>query len=527
MIFLLPHAVEAAAERSPDRDAFRCEGERISYAELSARSNQLAHLLIEQGVAREDRVGVYMPRCLESAIAVFGIMKAGAAFVPIDPGMPIAAVRSVIDDCGVRHLTSVAAKRRDLKKLFAASTGLEHVVGAGAIDVDPSIRSSDWDVLEQLPSSPPKVVSLEQDLAYIMYTSGSTGRPKGIMHTHFSGLSYARLSAHTYDVHPDDRIGNHSPLHFDMSTFGYFTGPYCGATTVLIPQEYTKLPASLSQMIQDERLTIWYSVPFALIQLLTGGVLESRDLTSLRWVLFGGEPLAPKHARALMGALLTARFSNVYGPAEVNQCTFYHVPPESMNDSSDAPIPIGKIWENTEALLIDEHENPVEPGETGELLVRSATAMSGYWSRPELNAQVFYKRDVVPGHDELFYRTGDLVRLLADGNYQFVGRKDRQAKIRGHRIELDGIEAVLADHGDVEEAAVTQQLDDDGSSWLLATVVLQRDAQIDANGLIEFAMERLPRYAVPSFVNIVDQFPRTATGKIDRNLLAHESTFPN
>ena len=180
---------------------------------------------------------------------------------------------------------------------------------------------------------------LESDLAYIMYTSGSTGAPKGIMHTHHSGLSYAKLSTQVYDVKPSDRIANHAPLHFDISTFGYFSGPLASATTVIIPDAYTKLPASLSTLMEQEKISIWYSVPLALVQLLHNGVLEARDLSSLRWVLYGGENFMPKYIRSLMALWSNATFSNVYGPAEVNQCTFYHL---NMPPESDGPIPIGK-----------------------------------------------------------------------------------------------------------------------------------------------------------------------------------------
>jgi amino acid adenylation domain-containing protein len=363
---------------------------------------------------------------------------------------------------------------------------------------------------------------MEHDLAYIMYTSGSTGMPKGLMHTHYSGLSYAQMSISTYDVHHQDRLSNHSPLHFDMSTFDYFSGPLAGATTVIIPEEYTKLPASLSKLIETEQLTIWYSVPFALIQLLLRGVLEARDLSRLRWVLFGGEPFPPKHLRALMAQWPQARFSNVYGPAEVNQCTFYHVPP--IPKDSDEQIPIGEMCDNAEGLVVDASDQAVAPGQVGELLVRAPTMMRGYWGRPDLNLKVFYRRSVFPDYEEIFLRTGDLVRLRQDGrNYDFLGRKDRQIKTRGYRVELDEIEAALLSHQGVEEAAVFAVHDSQGSQRIEAAVIPKSEAATDIVDLMEHISGLLPWYAVPGKINPMASFPRTTSGKIDRTSLQEQA----
>jgi amino acid adenylation domain-containing protein len=375
---------------------------------------------------------------------------------------------------------------------------------------------------------PPQIRLVEDDLAYIMFSSGSTGRPKGIMHTHRSGLAYATLSVDTYGVRCDDCIGNHSPLHFDMSTFGYFSSPLAGATTVLIPEAYTKLTASLSRLIETERMTIWYSVPLALIQLLTRGVLESRDLSPLRWVLFGGEPFPVKHLRALMRQWPHARFSNVYGPAEVNQCTYYHLPPledgaeagEGAGEGTDTEvIPIGKVWDNAEGLVLDEQDEPVEVGGVGELLIHSPTMMRGYWARPDQNDRVFYRQRRQENLVRTFYRTGDLVRIREDGNLLFLGRKDRQIKVRGYRVELDDIEHMLTTHGDIEEAAVFPVRVVDEIDHLEAAVIPRNGVHPDPQALKSFLSDLLSSYAVPSTIEVVRSLPRTTSGKIDRRQL--------
>ncbi len=522
MIYLLPHFVDHAADRAEDGEAFCAPGERLSYGELARRSNQLAHLLLDEGVRPGDRVGIFMPRCLETAVAVYGILKAGAAYVPIDPQMPPGGLAGLVDNCGIAHLVAHESLASQLLRLVERRSALQTIVGPGVAgpgaELGARVRLRPWGDLDELTDgSAPPISTTGDDLAYIMYSSGSTGRPKGIMHSHRSGMSYARLSVATYEVGPSDRIGNHSPLHFDMSTFGYFSGPCAGATTLLIPEAYTKMAASLSQLMESERLTIWYSVPLALIQLLGRGVLESRNLESLRWVLFGGEPFSRKHVEALMARWPQARFSNVYGPAEVNQCTYHHVPRRGEGAQDDgAPIPIGRTWDDTEALVVDEAGQPVADGKEGELLIRSSTMMLGYWARPDLDAEAFFRQCVDSNYERVFYRTGDLVRRQEQGELMFLGRKDRQVKIRGYRVELDEIERTITAHPAVEEAAVFPIRVGEEIDHLGAAVTSRPGATVEAEELRHFVSDLLSWYAVPKTTRVMDTLPRTTSGKIDR-----------
>lgn len=517
MVYLLQHCLDHSAERYPEHDVMRCNGQALTYAELVQRSNALAHALIELGVQRRDRVGIYLNKSLETAIAIYGIWKAGAAYVPLDPLAPVARLSYMINDCGIRQLISHSQKLESLQQLQLACPGLESVIGLEQ-DAQPGLHTISWNEIEAARDlASPAVTLMEQDLAYIMYTSGSTGNPKGMMHTHASGLAYTKMAVKTYSVDHTDRLSNHSPLHFDMSTFDYFAGPLAGATTIIIPEAYTKLPASLSKLMADERMTIWYSVPFALIQLLLRGVLESRDMSALRWVLFGGEPFSPAHLRALQRLWPQARFSNVYGPAEVNQCSYYHVPP--LADDDDQQVPIGVIWENAEGLVVDEHDQPVGAGEIGELLVRAPTMMRGYWGRPDLNERAFLRRKLFPNYEDLFYRTGDLVQEAADGHLKFLGRKDRQVKARGYRVELDEVENALSTHLDVEENAVYAVPDVEGSSRIEAAVIMRSGTRLVQDQLTRFLAELLPWYAVPTSIVELEEFPRTGSGKIDRRAL--------
>ena len=436
MISLLTHTIQNSAARNPGDVAFKCANNCLTYQELVIRSNQLAHLLIEWGVKKGDRVGVYLHRSLETAIAIYGIMQAGAVYVPLDPYAPITQTRSLIKDCDIRHLITHPLRQASVTELTRENSGLNLMVG---LEGEWSVPVISWKMLTKYPTHNPEVIIREDDLAYIMYTSGSTGTPKGIMHTHRSGLSYANLSAALYGLNTQDRLASHAPLHFDMSTLAYFTAPLVGACSVIISEAHTKMPASLTELIELEEITVWYSTPLALMQMMTHGALDQRNMDSLRWVLFGGEPFPIKYLKGLIQQWPSARFCNVYGPAEVNQCTYYHLPGPPVGKQD---IPIGKVWEETEMAIINDSDLPVQIGEPGELLISSTTMMKGYWRQPELTARSLFSLNI--GEKTVtYYRTGDLVRQDIQGNLIFLGRKDRQIKTRGYRVELDMIEAHL------------------------------------------------------------------------------------
>jgi amino acid adenylation domain-containing protein len=448
-------------------------------------------------------------------------MKAGAVYVPLDPSAPVSRLGTVIRDCGIRHLISSDDKKNRLGELLAQNVTLEFLIG---LDEQVSLlaRSFSWQDVYQMPSQEmPDVGTGEHDLAYILYTSGSTGKPKGIMHSHRSALSFAQWARQTYGLTHQDRLSNHAPLHFDLSTFDFFAGALAGATTVMIPEVYKKLPASLSKLIADAQISVWYSVPFALTELLLRGVLESRDLTALRWILFAGEPFPTKHLRKLMKMLPHARFSNLYGPTETNVCTYYHVPP--LPDQSNEPIPIGRPTANASSLVVNAKDQPLGAKQVGELLIQGPLVMRGYWGRPALNQEAFLQAKEQNG-EGLFYRTGDLVELQPDGNFKFIGRKDRQIKRRGYRIELDEIEVALLSHAQVQEAAVFPLSDRHGSNEIEAVVTLKAGALLELSDLAQYLTEQLPWYAIPNHITIAKELPRTSTGKINRRHLQKEAS---
>lgn len=510
---LLHQIIDRAAERDPTSQAFRFMDQSLTYAALADRSARLAAVLIGQGVKRGDRVGILMPMSLESALAIYGILKSGAAYVPLDPSAPVERLVLIMQQCGITHLISADAKTATLEALCERLPKLSCIVGV-TTDIAPTVRCISWDIVTTTPPAAP-VRMISSDIAYIIFTSGSTGMPKGVTHTHASGLHYARGITDLFGILPSDRLANHAPLHFDISLFDFLGGPLCGATTVILPDPYKAFPASMSELMEKEKVSIWFSAPFALTELCLRGVLDQRDLTALRWVIFGGEPFAPKYLNALIAQWPHARFSNCYGPAEVNACTYHHID-QPLADDVEA-IPIGRIWDVAEGLIVDENDAPVAFGTPGELLVRTPTMMRGYWRAPDLNATCFYHRLVTEDFSDRFYRTGDLVVDGGPDGMQFLGRKDRQIKLRGFRIELDEIEAVLAQHAQVEEAGSFLSAD---ASTIWAAVTLQPGAMTTPEELIVHCRDRLARYCVPAEIHILQEFPRTSSKKIDRRALA-------
>lgn len=514
--YLLTHGLIQAAETTPDQPAVRFSGQELTYQELEKRSNQLANVLTDAGVRRGDRVGIHMNKGLESAVAMYGIMKSGAAYVPLDPYAPAGRIGYVIQDCGIRHVIAKENKLANLEQIFSEKTPLEFILGIEKQEELPATWVS-WEDIYASPDQPAGINLTEQDLAYILYTSGSTGVPKGIMHTHRSGLSFAEWAVETYDLHAADRISNHAPLHFDLSTFDFFASSIAGATTIVIPEALTKFPANLSRLIENERISVWYSVPFALIQLMQRGDMEAHDLSSLRWILFAGEVFPTKHLRQLMLMLPEVQFSNLYGPTETNVCTYYHV--ESVPEDTEETIPIGKVCANIEDLVLDADGREVAPGEVGELLIRGGVVMKGYWGQPEKTLKGFYRRPAFDQFEDLFYHTGDLVQMDTQGNYRYLGRKDRQIKTRGYRVELDEIEVAMLAHASVHEAAAYPVPDGQGSNLIEAAVIVKEGLELDESALVAHLNQRLPPYAIPVKIDFLADFPRTSTGKINRREL--------
>lgn len=507
--FLIHSPVSHFARQTPEQAAFSCNGEELSYAGLDSASNRLANALTAHGLQAGDRVGIYMHKSLELGTAIYGALKAGGVFVPLDPFLPLERLQFIIDDCAIEHIVSSDKLATTLTELSGNFAGQVY----GTADLD-GIPAMSWQQVDEYADDPPAVSIIDQDLAYIMYTSGSTGQPKGMMHTHHGSISYARWGAQHVGLTSADQVASHAPLHFDLSIFDFFSTCQSGATVVLVPEPVTKFAASWTRYIEDERISVVFTVPYTLIEMLQRGAMDKRDLSSLRWILFGGEPFPPKHLRDLMTQLPTVRFTNVYGPAEAPSCTCYDLPP--FPEPFPEPVPIGTVSVNSRDLIVDDNDGECATGEAGELCIRSSTLTRGYWKRPDLNQRAYLFRDSDGPFPDVYFRTGDLVERHDDGLLRFLGRKDRMIKTRGNRVELDEVEAALASHADVAEAAAVAVPDDQGSTLIVAGVRLGEAAAAETDGLMKHARTKLPAYALPREILVVAEFPRTSSGKIDR-----------
>lgn len=519
MSFVLHQLLEKSARTHPERAAVVDRDRSVTYAELDAGANRLAHLLIQLGVARGDRVGLYLDKSLEAIIGIYGVLKAGAAYVPLDPQAPTARLGYIAGNCGIRCLITGREKAKQWGRLVADGAALESVVvvnaGDDALDEVPAgVHAVSGEALERQPGTAPAAAPIDMDLAYILYTSGSTGQPKGVMLSHLNGLTYVKWAIDELDIGPEDRLSCHAPLHFDLTILDVFAAAGAAAALVLVPPKTSVFPTEVARFIESNRITLWYSVPSILSMLVQRAQLSPGAFPQLRTVVFAGEVFPTKYLRQLMALLPHARFYNLYGPTETNVCTYYRV--DGLPDERAGDIPIGRAIANVDCYVVDDGRL-VEPGEVGELYVRGSTVMRGYWADPEKTSQRLVPNPFATEVVDPVYRTGDLVQESADGNYRFLGRRDNQIKSRGYRIELGEIETALYDHPAVVECAVVPVPDDLVTNIIKAYVVVTDGAT--EKDLVRFCADRIPRYMVPTSFEFRELLPKTSTGKIDRRAL--------
>jgi amino acid adenylation domain-containing protein len=520
MIHCLPQILTETAERDDSHPALVLNGRSVTYGELEAESNQFARSLIRHGITRGDRVALWLPKSIEAVIAIYGIMKAGAAYVPIDPAAPGARMAYILCDCHVAGLVTSKDRAGALSAAFAGQRPMKSVWYTdwsrteGDLGDGPAIA---WDTIREERSDSIECPAREDDLAYILYTSGSTGTPKGVMLSHRNALSFVNWAVDTFAISSRDRLANHAPFHFDLSVFDLYAGARGGATVFPVPTTLAAFPAAIAKQWSEQRLTVWYTTPSTLVLMITRGSLASLDLSALRLLLFAGEVFPVKYLRSLMQLAPRVRFANLYGPTETNVCTWYDV---LSVPTDDTPVPIGRPCSNCEVFILDEELKPVADGDVGELWVSGPTVMQGYWGRPERTSQTLKNIEPRPGLKVRAYNTGDLVRKRSDGNLEFLGRRDHQIKTRGYRVELGEIESVLHNHPAIDEAVVLAIPDETIGHRLAAVIVLKHGAKLEKAAVQQHCATALPRYMVPGVVEFQSDLPRTSSGKVDRQTLA-------
>ncbi|MER9275584.1 amino acid adenylation domain-containing protein, partial [Mesorhizobium sp. M0643] len=500
---------EAQVRNAPEAVAVVHEDERLSYGELNARANRLAHHLIGLGVRPDQPVAICLERSVAMVVGLLAILKAGGAYLPLDPAYPCARLRQVLDDAAPRLLLCDAAGR--------AALGPEALVDVSVVDLETATPT--WAELPACDPEPRALGLTARHLAYVIYTSGSTGTPKGVMVEHGSLVNYLHWSDRSHY----EEAGNGSPMllsfSFDAGVTTLF-GPFLAGAKLRLANPIALIHALAA--LEDGQTYDLIKLTPSHLSLLNKRLEAYKGPAPTRALMVGGEALIPADMQFWQEHFPNVRLINHYGPTEatVGCATF------AISDAVGglASIPIGRPIANTRVYLLDGHGGPVPFGAVGELYIGGAGVARGYLNRPELTAERFIASPFVEG--DRLYRTGDLARYLPDGNLEFLGRNDDQVKIRGFRIEPGEIAARLCEHAWVREAVVVARQDRAGDKHLVAYVVCGPEAGSDEDGggglagaLRAHVSGRLPDYMVPSAFVRLAALPLTPNGKLDRKAL--------
>ena len=488
----LPQLFEAQVERAPDAVAVSFEGEHLSYRELNARANQLAHYLRKLGVGPETLVGTCLERSVEMVIGVLAILKAGGAYVPLDPTYPKDRLAFMLEDTQMPVLLTQQRFTATLPETRST------VVCLDTQSAEIAAESRDNPTTNVTPDN----------LAYIIYTSGSTGQPKGVEVTHaainglVSNTNYVRLEA-------TDRVAHVANVSFDIVTFEIWGPLLNGASLVLVDRDVSLSPKDFAAQLKADGITTMF-LTAALFNLVAREVPSA--FSSIKHLMVGGEAVTPHWMREVLKHGPPERLLNAYGPTESTTFASWHLVREVSEDA--VSVPIGRPISNTRLYVLDRHLNPVPVGVTGELYIAGDGLARGYHNRPELTAEKF-----IQWNAQRLYRSGDLARWRADGNIEFLARVDDQVKVRGFRIEPGEIEAVLRLHEAVNEVVVIVREDTPGEKRLVAYCVPQPGEAPTASDLRTYLKARLPDYMIPSAFVMLEALPRTGIGKLDRRAL--------
>ena len=521
MTSTLAHLLRQAADAHPDRPAVWSSIGELTYAELYDRSMGLARALVEHGLEPGDRVVIALAKDVALPIAIFGTLLAGGAYVPIDYLTPPARAHVIAADAeavavvsGLRTVRAMvlgdAYPAHDRQSDNSPSL---HWLGRGWFDSERSQErrplSESLSRLQQFDQGGSPVAVPASALAYILYTSGSTGRPKGVAHTNASALAFVRWAADAVGLRENDVLSQHASPSFDLSVFDFFGAVMAAARLALVPDWTFGRVASLCRFIVATGVTVWYSVPSALLRASGTESLPLLQGSALRQVILAGEEIPVGPLRVLWKNLPpSCRVANWYGPTETNVCTFHNL--TALDVDSGDPIPIGMPCPYARTSLVTEDGVVTPDGAEGELLVASDTLMSGYWKLPDATSRVFST-----GPDgRVYYATGDLVSRDDARGLTFRGRVDRLLKVRGHRVQPEEVEHVLEQRAEIDEAAVVKHRRGD-VEVLAAAVRLAGGEALNNDAVIGHCRRLLPVYMVPDIILPVDELPRGPRGKAD------------
>ncbi len=498
----LPELVEATAAAHPGQLAIRYRDEQLSYADLEARANRIARLLIGSGAGDGDIVAMVLPRSIDYVVTALAVVKTGAAYLPVDTSYPVERINQVLADAGVSHVVTIGELTGAVLVPAEQVVLDDEATRARLAGLDPA-RLTDADRRAPLTPAAP---------AYVLYTSGSTGRPKGVVIAHRAITNRLHHMQHQIPLGPGDRLLQKTPAGFDVTVREVFWPLLAGAAIVVAEPDGHRDPAYLIETIVAQDITITHFVPSGLKVFLADP--DAARCLSLRRVVCGGEAL-PAELQARFAAVLPADLYNVYGPTEAAVDVTSMLCPRRPEPG---PVLIGRpVW-NTRLYVLDEQLRQLPAGVTGELYLAGVQLAEGYLGQPGLTADRFIA-DPFGRPGERMYRSGDAARWRSDGVIEFFGRLDHQVKIRGFRIELEEIEAVLLRSGDLAQAVCIVREDVPGDQRLVAYLVPPADTRPDLGKLRALAASALPDYMVPSAFVVLGELPLTPNEKLDRKAL--------
>ena len=532
--YLLQSYLDDSRRINPEKPALVDEHGSMSYDRLYVEANRLARCLASGGVKRQDRVVICMKRSALSVMAMLGVLKADAIYVPVDAKAPLERLLKVIADSapsalicddqlppllsgseqGLQSLSLlvVLGPGKGDRLLFPANEGEK-----AACPLFEAIAPVYGQELCTFSAEPPSYSNIDTDAAYILYTSGSTGSPKGVVISHLNVMNYMQWAVDCFGIVSEDRVLGTAPFHFDMSTFDIYTALKAGATLCIAPERTLLFPGKLLDLMEQEAVTIWKGVSSLLMYLSSTGSIKPERIPSLDRVLFGGEVLPTRHLMNWMKVFPSKRFYNVYGPTEATGVSVYY-PVERAPASVDETVPIGRACANTEVLLLTEENRPAQIGETGEICLRGSGLSPGYWNDEEKTARAFVPNPFGISRQDRIYRTGDLARTREDGMLVYQGRKDFQVKFMGYRIEMFEVEKAILSLENIHQAAVL--LCTCGQSELSELVAFIEGPQAaDADAILQGLGRSLPSYMVPKQIIPLERIPLTDRGKTDRAAL--------
>jgi long-chain acyl-CoA synthetase len=510
-MLLVHDFLEQSAQRTPDKTALVFERRRWTYAQIDARANQLAHALRERGVARGDRVALFLPNGPELAIAIFGVLKADAVFVVINSTTKPDKLARLVENCEAAALVTVARQSRLAAGLLEHTSSLRCGLLAGETAAEAAAAHPDLialdDAWQEYPDSPPPRRAIDRDLACLIYTSGSTGDSKGVMSAH-SNVVFAASSIIRYVGNvADDVVINALPLSFDYGLYQLLMTFKFGGTLVL--ERSFAYGAHFLNRMEEERVTGLPGVP-TMFAILLQMDLTAFDLSSLRYVTNTAAALPVRHIQEIRRAFPWAKLISMYGLTETKR-TLY-LPPEELDKR---PHSVGIAIPGTEVWLEDEEGRRLGPGEVGELVIRGGHVMRGYWRAPDATAER-YRPGPIRGETVCY--SGDLFRMDDEGYFEFVSRKDDVIKCRGEKVSPKEVESVIYDLPGVVEVAVVGVPDPVLGQAVKALVVTNDHTLTDKHVLLH-CREHLEDYMIPKFVEIVESLPKTTSGKIAKTTL--------